>query len=131
MWLGNAWIYASRVLAPMNLSPVYPAMAPGQAIAGLAMAFGLLVLVGSWRRLPVAGKFAVVGFIGCLLPVANITPLYYRFADRYALLALGALAWPIASSLHGRALRTAVVILVPLLLGDRAVGNDASGTSLE
>jgi hypothetical protein len=115
--LGTLGIYASRVLAPMNLSPVYPAMAPGQAVAGLAMAFGLLVLMVSWHRLPAAGKFALVGFVGCLLPVANITPLYYRFADRYALLALGALAWPIAKFIAWPRVRTALVVLVPLLLG--------------
>jgi hypothetical protein len=74
-------------------------MIQGQVFAGLALAAALLALVGSWRRLPAGAKFAVVAFIGCLLPVANITPLYYRFADRYALLALGALAWPLAKLL--------------------------------
>ena len=115
--LGTLGVYAGRVIAPVNLSPVYPAMAAGQAIAGLATACGLLALVGSWRRLPAAAKFAAVGFVGCLLPVANITPLYYRFADRYALLALGALAWPIAKFLAWPRVRTVVVVLVPLVLG--------------
>jgi len=115
--LGTLGVYAGRVLAPLNLSPVYPAVAPGQAIAGLAMAFGLLVIVGSWRRMPGAAKFAVVGFLGCLLPVANITPLYYRFADRYALLALGALAWPMAKLVAWPRVRTVVVFVVPVVLG--------------
>ncbi|HEY5282049.1 MAG TPA: hypothetical protein VIM14_04600 [Polyangia bacterium] len=115
--LGTLGVYAGRVLAPLNLSPVYPAAAPGQAVAGLAMAFGLLVIVGSWRRMPGAAKFATVGFLGCLLPVANITPLYYRFADRYALLALGALAWPMAKLVAWPRVRTVAVFVVPVVLG--------------
>ena len=115
--LGTLGVYAGRVLAPVNLSPVYPTMAPGQAIAGLAMACGLLAVVGSWRHLPAAAKFAAVGFVGCLLPVANITPLYYRFADRYALLALGALAWPIAKFLAWPRVRTVVMVVAPVVLG--------------
>ena len=114
--LGTIGVYAGRVLAPVNLSPVYPAMAPGQVIAALAVAVGLLALAGSWRRLPEAAKFAAVGFVGCLLPVANITPVYYRFADRYALLALGALAWPLAKLLAWPKARKAVLVLVPIAL---------------
>jgi hypothetical protein len=96
---GTIGTYASRVVLPSGLSPVYPAMARGQALAGLVTIAALLVLVGLWRRLPSAAKFALVVFVGCLLPVANITPVYFRFADRYALLAVGLLAWPLAKLL--------------------------------
>jgi tetratricopeptide (TPR) repeat protein len=115
--LGTLGVYAGRVIAPVNLSPVYPALVQGQVFAGLALALALLALVGSWRRLPAGAKFAVVAFIGCLLPVANITPLYYRFADRYALLALGALAWPMAKLLAWPRARAFAAVGVTLVLG--------------
>ena len=115
--LGTIGVYASRVIAPVDLSPVYPAMIQGQVFAGLALAVALLALVGSWRRLPAAAKFALVVFIGCLLPVANITQLYYRFADRYALLALGALAWPVAKLLAWQRVRKVVAVCVTLVIG--------------
>ena len=115
--LGTLGVYASRVIAPVDLSPVYPAMIQGQVFAGLALAVALLALVGSWRRLPPGAKFAVVAFLGCLLPVANITPLYYRFADRYALLALGALAWPVAKLLAWQRVRMVVAVCATLVIG--------------
>jgi tetratricopeptide (TPR) repeat protein len=115
--LGTIGVYAGRVIAPVDLSPVYPALIQGQVFAGLAVAAALLALVGSWRRMPAGAKFAVVGFIGCLLPVANITPLYYRFADRYALLALGALAWPLAKLLAWQRGRMVVALGAALVLG--------------
>jgi hypothetical protein len=105
------------VIVPVNLSPVYPTLAPWQAIAALAVAAVLLAVAGTWRRLPGAAKFAAVGFVGCLLPVANITPVYFRFADRYALLALGALAWPLAKLLAWPRARKVVVVLAPLAIG--------------
>ena len=114
--LGTIGVYAGRVIAPVNLSPVYPAVAPGQVIAALAVAAALLVLAGSWGRLPAGARFAAVGFLGCLLPVANITPIYFRFADRYALLALGALAWPLAQLLAWPRARKLVVVLAPLAI---------------
>jgi tetratricopeptide (TPR) repeat protein len=115
--LGTLGVYASRVIAPVDLSPVYPAMVQGQVFAGLALAVALLVLVGSWRRLPAGAKFAAVAFLGCLLPVANIMPLYYRFADRYALLALGVLAWPLAQLLAWQRARAFVAVGVTVVLG--------------
>jgi hypothetical protein len=114
--LGTIGVYAGRVLLPVNLSPVYPVMAPGQVIAALAVAAALLALAGTWRILPAAARFATVGFIGCLLPVANITPVYFRFADRYALLALGALAWPVARLLAWPRARKLVMVLAPVAI---------------
>ena len=115
--LGTIGVYAGRAIAPVDLAPVYPAMIQGQVFAGLAVAGALLAIIGSWRRMPAGAKFAVVGFVGCLLPVANITPLYYRFADRYALLALGALAWPLAKLLAWPRGRKVVVVCATLALG--------------
>jgi len=115
--LGTLGVYAGRVIAPVNLAPVYPALVSGQALYGLVMAAALLVLVGSWRRLPEGAKFAMVAFIGCLLPVANITQTYFRFADRYALLALGALAWPLAKLLAWQRGRKLLAVCGTVVLG--------------
>jgi hypothetical protein len=115
--LGTLGVYAGHVLAPVNLSPVYPALMQGQVFAGLALLVALFALVGTWRRLPAGAKFALVAFIGCLLPVANITPLYFRFADRYALLALGMLAWPLAKLLAWPRARGYAAVGVTLVLG--------------
>ena len=114
--LGTIGVYAGRVLVPVNLSPVYPALAQGQVIAALVVAAAILVLAGSWRRLSAGARFAAVVFVGCLLPVANITPVYFRFADRYALLALGALAWPLAQLLSWPRARRVLWVVVPIAL---------------
>jgi hypothetical protein len=115
--LGTIGVYAGRVLVPVNLSPVYPVLATGQVIGALAVAAAGLALAATWRRLPAAAKFAAVAFVACLLPVANITPVYFRFADRYALLALGALAWPLGQLLAWPRARRVVVVAAPLLIG--------------
>jgi hypothetical protein len=115
--LGTLGVYAGHVVVPAHLSPVYPTLMQGQVIAALAVLAALLALVASWRGLPAGAKFAAVGFVGCLLPVANITPVYFRYADRYALLALGALAWPLAKLLAWPKARTVLLVAVPLALG--------------
>ena len=114
--LGTLGVYARRALAPIDLSPVYPTFDPGQVLAGVAMGGALLLILAFWQHLPAAAKFAAVAFIGCLLPVANLTPLYFRFADRYALLALAMLAWPIAALLAWPKARKAGMVVVPVLL---------------
>lgn len=115
--LGTIGVYAGHVLVPAHLSPVYPTVMQGQVIAALAVVAVLLAVVASWRGLPAGAKFAAVGFLGCLLPVANITPVYFRYADRYALLALGALAWPLAKLLAWPKARKVLLVVVPLALG--------------
>jgi protein O-mannosyl-transferase len=115
--LGTIGVYAGHVVVPANLSPVYPTLMPGQVIAALAVAATLLALAATWRSLPAGAKFAAVGFVGCLLPVANITPVYFRYADRYALLALFALAWPLGKLLAWPKARKIVLVAAPLALG--------------
>lgn len=114
--LGTIGVYAGHVLVPAHLSPVYPTLLPGQVIAALAVAATLLALAATWRTLPAGAKFAAVGFVGCLLPVANLTPVYFRYADRYALLALGALAWPLGKLLAWPKARKIVLVVAPLAL---------------
>lgn len=113
---GTIAVYVSHLFAPTRLSPVYPTMLRGQALGGLVTVAALLLVVGLWKRLPAAAKFAVVAFVGCLLPVANITPVYFRFADRYALLAVAVLAWPLAKLFAWRPARKVFVLGVPILL---------------
>jgi hypothetical protein len=115
--LGTFGVYAGRVLVPANLAPVYPTVISWQVVAGLLFTAALLAIVGWWRKLPPAGRFAVVAFVGALLPVANITPLYFRFADRYALIALGVLAWPLAKLLAWPRARKLVAVVLPVVLG--------------
>ncbi len=115
--LGTLGVYAARVVVPVDLSPVYPAAISGEVMVGLALGGLLLVVVASWRRMPSAAKFASVAFIGALLPVANITPVYFRFADRYVLLALGTLAWPVAELLTWQPGRKALIAVGTVVLG--------------
>jgi tetratricopeptide (TPR) repeat protein len=98
--------YASRVLAPLDLAPIYPTVPslPGGATptlwghAAIAAAIAAAVAL-AWRRLNGLARFASVGFGCALLPVINIVPVYFRYADRYALLALAVLVPPLAAGL--------------------------------
>lgn len=115
---GTLGFYAQQVVWPARLAPVYPPVVAHQG--GLA-AFVILAAAATaiaWRRLPLAGRYAAVVFVGCLAPVSNLLPLHYRFADRYAFLALAALT-PAAAAV-GRALgqrrpRLAVALLAVVL----------------
>jgi hypothetical protein len=94
---GTVGFYLRHLLWPARLSPLYPAV-PDGFVPGALLVVGLAITaILFWGRLPPAARFAVVAFTGALLPVANLVPLYYRFADRYQLLALLALAWPVAA----------------------------------
>lgn len=92
--------YARRAVWPSDLAAVYPIEMPAAVFsAALAGAFAVaLVLV--WRRLPPPARFAVVAFPVALLPVANLIPVAFRFADRYAYLALAVLVPPAAMGLE-------------------------------
>jgi hypothetical protein len=118
--LGTLGLYAQRAVWPHNLSAIYPAAPAGQLTAGLLLSAGLTAIVLLWRRLPSAARFAAVTFFGCLLPVSNLIPLYWRFADRYVLPALFALLFPAAAllaTLHRRA-RPVLIIVVALLAAE-------------
>jgi protein O-mannosyl-transferase len=115
---GTLAFYARRALWPDRLAALYPAVVDGQVMgAGLLLA-AACALVALWPRIPNAGRFGVVAFFGALLPVSNIVPLYYRFADRYQWLALLALAWPAArlvSWARSRGGRTAPLVTAACL----------------
>ncbi len=104
--------YLGRIIWPADLSPIYPAAPPA---AGLAAA-ALLVIVGalalSWRRLPGAARFAAVAFAAAILPVANLVPVVFRFADRYVFLALAMLVVPLALVLRARVAYAAAAALL-------------------
>ncbi len=121
--LGTLGLYAGRVAWPQHLSPIYPAAPAGQMTAGLVLSTALLAMALLWRRMPLAARFAGLGFFGCLLPVSNLIPLYWRFADRYVLPALLALLFPVAALLAtlARRARTPVAILILALLSAESV----------
>lgn len=81
--------YLSKIVLPVDLSPVYPIDREGAF--GLAAAAGYLlwalILVAAlrWgdRLLALAAAWAAVA----LLPVSNLVPVYFFVQDRYALIA--------------------------------------------
>lgn len=92
--------YARRTVWPSDLAAIYPPEMPAAVVsAALAGALAVAVIL-SWRRLPPPARFALVAFPVALLPVANIVPVEFRFADRYAFLALGILVPPTAVGLE-------------------------------
>lgn len=111
-------VYARRVLVPVDLSPIYAAVPRAATwLAAGALAAGL-AFVATYRRLPGAGRFAFVAFVAALAPVSNLIPIYFRFADRYALLALAVLVPPVALALAQvqlQARRAFLLLLVPVV----------------
>src|ERR1022692_4630598 len=121
--------YVRRTIWPSDLGPIYPEAMPRPGLsAALAAALAFAALLG-WRRLPPPARFALVAFPVALLPVANIVPVVFRFADRYAFLALGMLVPPAAIAIQslfrvGRSRRFAAIGVVA------AVGILLTSTSL-
>jgi hypothetical protein len=121
--------YVRRTIWPSDLGPIYPEAMPRPGLsAALAVALAFAALLG-WRRLPPPARFALVAFPVALLPVANIVPVVFRFADRYAFLALGMLVPPAAIAIQslfrvGRSRRFAAIGVVA------AVGILLTSTSL-
>ncbi|HSS40005.1 MAG TPA: hypothetical protein VLT58_14655, partial [Polyangia bacterium] len=91
--------YARRLFLPSDLAALYPDTMPAPAVSAavaLAVVFGA---ASTWRRWPAAARFALTAFLLALLPVANIVPVVFRFADRYAFLALLVVVPPAAVGL--------------------------------
>jgi protein O-mannosyl-transferase len=133
--------YARRTIWPSDLAAVYPFEMPTAVPSALLAGAFLIAVVLLWRRLPHPARFAVFAFPVALLPVANLVPLTFRFADRYAFLALAILVPPVAIGLEvsfraGRALRAvaigaataAIVALAAVTFGQTA--SWASSTAL-
>lgn len=95
--------YARRLLWPSDLAALYPATMPAPALsAALALAVAVMA-AATWRRWSGPARFALVAFLLALLPVANVVPVAFRFADRYAFLALIVLVPPAAVGLDALA----------------------------
>jgi hypothetical protein len=92
--------YALKVVVPVGLSPIYPPVASGaMTLAAVFSALAVAMGVGH-RRLSAPGRFAALAFLAALAPVSNIVPLYFRYADRYALFALAVLVVPLACGIQ-------------------------------
>ncbi|MES1206313.1 MAG: hypothetical protein ABUS79_10290 [Pseudomonadota bacterium] len=91
--------YARRLLWPNDLAALYPDAMPAPAISAAIAAAFLFAAALTWRRWPAAARFALAAFLLALLPVANVVPVVFRFADRYAYLALVVLVPPAAVGL--------------------------------
>jgi hypothetical protein len=124
--------YARRILWPGDLAAMYPASMPAARLAAAACVLGLATAAIAWRRLPPAGRYALLAFLFAVAPVANIVPVAFRFADRYAFLPVAVLVPPAAVGLdvllrRGRRARWAWVTGIglagaALLLGTIALG---------
>lgn len=97
--LATVATYARRVLWPTDLAALYPAAMPAPALSASLAAVGVIASALSWRRWPPVARFALAAFLLALLPVANLVPVVFRFADRYAFLALVVLVPPLALGL--------------------------------
>lgn len=121
--------YTWRLVWPARLSPLYPEAAPAQYVAAAAFAAGLIALALGWRRLPPLARFAAVAFYAALLPVANILPIYFRFGDRYTLLAGAMLVLPVAGLIRSVAQRrAAAAVVVALATAEAAIAAPLAGT---
>ena len=128
---GTLGSYAGRVVWPNRLSPLYPPQLDHQAVAGYLFLLGAGLVALFWRRLDMPARFAAVTFVGGLLPVSNLVPLYFRFGDRYQWFGLLGLVWPIGAWL-GRAARLELKqqSLVFLAAGLVLVGEAAASARL-
>jgi len=124
--------YVRRIVWPSDLAAMYPASMPAPLVAAAACAVALAIAALRWRRLPRAGRFALLGFLFAIAPVSNLVPVAFRFADRYAFLPLAVLVPPAAVGLDalwhlGRRQRIAAgaglaLAGTALLLGTVALG---------
>ena len=128
---GTLGSYAGRVVWPNRLSPLYPPQLDHQAVAGYLFLLGAGLVALFWRRLDMPARFAAVAFVGGLLPVSNLVPLYFRFGDRYQWFGLLGLVWPIGAWLARAArLELKQQSLVVLAAGLVLVGEAAASARL-
>jgi hypothetical protein len=73
---------------PSDLAAIYPSAVPGQTALVVVVALVAVVLASTWRRLPPAARYAPLAFVAAVGPVVNLVPLYFRYGDRFTLLAL-------------------------------------------
>ena len=97
--LATVATYARRVLWPSDLAALYPATMPAPALSASIVVAAAFAAALTWRRWPPAARFALAAFLLALLPVSNLVPVVFRFADRYAFLALVVLVPPAAVGL--------------------------------
>jgi hypothetical protein len=84
------------VIAPVNVSPIYPVHdvpALDSPMAWLGLALVAAGLVAAWRARSAPMGFALLAFLVLLVPVSNVVPLYFRWQDRYLSLPLLPLAY--------------------------------------
>jgi len=92
--------YARRTIWPSDLGAMYPETMPSPVLSAAIAAALAAAAVLAWRRLPSPARFAMLAFPLALLPVANLVPVVFRFADRSGFLALGMLVPPAAVGLQ-------------------------------
>jgi hypothetical protein len=108
--------YARRMVWPADLAAIYPAAMPAAVVAAVLAVAGAAIAIARWRRLPGAARFALLAFLFALAPVANLVPVVFRFADRYAFLALAVLVPPAAVGLDALARRGRRARALPLVV---------------
>jgi hypothetical protein len=106
--------FALHTIWPTRLAPMYPTIPAHAALFATIYAAGIVAIGATWRRLSPAARFAAVAYHAALLPVVNLVPTYFRYSDRYALLAGAVLVVPIAAlaqSLGARRIALALVVV--------------------
>lgn len=105
-------VYLRHLVWPSDLAALYHPESSLHAVAGTLFLVGVVGLIVVWRKLPPVARFAAFASGGALLPVVNIVPMYFRYADRYAFLAWLVAVVPIAVGLQ---------IALRRLAGDRGI----------
>lgn len=123
---GTLGFYLVKMVAPINTAAMYPKIPAGFTAMAVLAVITAGALVWRFPRLPANVRFAAIAAIASLAPVSNIAPLMFRFADRYALLALTFSTFAVATAidwLAKRELRVAraglagVVVVIVIFAG--------------
>jgi len=113
--------YLGRIVVPIDLAAAYPRVPLAPWIAAIGFVVAVAAIALAWRRLPPLARFAAVGALATLLPVANIVPMRGHFADRYTFLALFAIAAGIAALIARAGTRRWVLALVAVVAAAEGV----------